>query len=86
MKTSEVNPSIIGKRVKGVCNGQDVTGTIIGIVEDKYTVGVRIELDFPVFFATGYGVQHTEWYKTEYVSEARTFDDWGNLQLTEFIN
>ena len=86
MRTSEVNNALIGKRVKGVHGARHITGTIIGIVEDQYSKGVRIKLDSPVFFATGYGVQHTEWEETEFESTARKFDDWGNLQYTELIN
>lgn len=86
MRTSEVTNALIGKRVKGVHGARPVTGTIIGIVEDKYSKGVRIKLDSPVFFASGYGVQHTEWEETEYESTARKFDDWGNLQHTELID
>lgn len=91
MKTSEVNQSLVGKRVKGIFIGLEVTGTIIGIVEDlSYpwkpeskdnqvcAKGVRIKLDNPVQWGDF-------WYK-EYESTARVFDDWGNLQHTELID
>lgn len=86
MKTSEINPSIIGRRVKGIHSGFNVTGTITEIVEDEYSIGVKIKLDDPVFNVTGYGVLRTEWYDTEYESTARKFDGWGNLQHVEFID
>ena len=85
MTIAEVNESIIGRRVRGIHNGFEVTGYIIDIVEDEYTKGVRIRTDKPVFFCTGYGVQQTQWYESEYDSTGRKFDGWGNLQHTEFI-
>lgn len=85
MKTSEVNESLIGRRVKTYYNGTRY-GVIVGIVEDKYCKGVRIKLDKPVFWASGYGVQHTEWWEHEYDSTARKFDDFGNLRYVELVN
>lgn len=92
MKVTELNSELIGKRVAcihGCCNRQ---GTIISLVEEKDPVthkvcskGVRIQLDEPVFFSSGYGVQHTEWWEHEFNSTARVFDGWGNLQYTNLI-
>ena len=47
--------------------------------------GVRVHLDKPVFQASGYGVQHTEWWEDEADMTARVFDDWGPLQLVELV-
>ena len=84
MKTSEVNESLVGRRVRTYYNGGR-EGVIVAIVEDQYSKGVRIKLDKPVFWATGYGVQHTEWWEYEYDSTARKFDDFGNLSYVELI-
>ena len=87
MKNSEVNESLIGKRVKCVFTGLETTGTIIGIVEEYATFsprkplcakGVRIELDYPI--------QWGENEFTEYESTARVHDGWGNLSYTQIIN
>lgn len=85
MKIEELNENLIGKRVKCVHGGCNRTGTIIGIVEDEYTKSAKIQLDEPVFFASGYGVQHVEWYESEFESWARKCDNWGNLKYTELI-
>ena len=84
MKTSEVNESLIGKRVIGICTAMQVTGTIIGIVRrssltsnEICSVGVKIKLDEPVRWG--------EDLYTEYESTARVSDDWGNLQHTKVI-
>jgi len=47
--------------------------------------GVRVNLDKAVFQATGYGVQHTEWWEDEADMTARVFDDCGPLQYVELI-
>lgn len=39
MTTKDVNESLIGKRVECIFTGLKVTGTITGIVENKYTAG-----------------------------------------------
>lgn len=92
MKLAELNEQIIGKRVTCIHGGENRQGTILALVvsSDPYTHqvcsrGVRIKLDKPVFFATGYGVQHTEWWEDEYDSTARVFDGKGNLELTNLI-
>lgn len=77
MKASEVNPSIIGRKVKGVFTATSVTGTITEVSEDEYTVSVKIALDKPV--------QWGDDVYTEYWSSARKSDDWGNLQHTELL-
>ena len=86
MKTSQVNQTFVGKRVKGIFTGLEVTGTIIGIVEDHdpfsqgkplCSKGVRIRLDEPVQWGE-------DLYK-EYESTSRVHDDWGNLEYTELI-
>ncbi len=92
MKVTELNSELIGKRVTCIHNGESRNGTIISLVEetDPYSKkvcskGVRIRLDNPVFFASGYGVQHTEWWEHEFDSTARVFDGWGNLQYTNLV-
>ena len=84
MKTSEINSSLIGKRVNGVFLAMSVTGTIIATVEGRCPVtnelcskGVLIELDEPIVDGTG--------TYTEYESTSRVFDDWGNLEHTHII-
>ena len=78
MKTSEVNESLIGKKVSGIFTAMEVTGTITAIVENKYTKGVRIKLDKPVRWGS-------EAF-TQYESTARVEDEWGNLKYTRIIN
>ena len=83
MKTSEVNESLIGKRVSGITTAMPVTGTIIGIVRERSlsgeicSVGVEIKLDEPVCWG--------DYLYTKYASTARVCDDWGNLQHTKII-
>jgi len=85
MKISEVDSTIIGRRVSCIENGERVTGTIIGISEDKYEVKVRIRFDKPLHCWSGdYNIE--EWDEEEYDSWARKCDGWGNLQLTYFID
>ncbi len=45
--------------------------------------GVRVKLSNPVFFATGYGPQHTEWFEDEADFTARVSDGKGSLQYVE---
>lgn len=84
MKTSEVNEALVGRRVSGICQGSKVTGTVVAIVEDKYTIGVRIKLDVPMVVWSGdYSTE--SWVEEEYESIARKSDGWGNLQHTELV-
>lgn len=56
----------------------------MAIVEDKYTIGVRIKLDVPMVVWSGdYSTE--SWVEEEYESIARKFDGWGNLQYTELV-
>ena len=48
MKVSEVNQSIIGRKVKGIFTALAVTGVIDEVKETEYTVEVHIQLDKPV--------------------------------------
>lgn len=73
MKTSEVNEALVGRKVSGICQGSKFTGTVVAIVENKYTIGVRIKLDVPMVVWSG-----------DY-STARKSDGWGNLQHTELV-
>ena len=84
MKTTEVNSSVIGKKVRGIFTGLVVTGTIIDTVEvrnphnnELCAVGVRIKLDNGV--AWGDCTYH------EYESTARIHDEFGNLAHTTII-
>ena len=86
MTIEEVNSSAIGRKVSCICSGFKRTGTIVSLVEDENTAGVHIKLDEPVFNATGYGVQHTEWYEYEFDSFGRKIDGFGNLENTKFIS
>lgn len=86
MKTSEVNESLIGKRVSCVFTGMQTTGTIIGIVHDHdkwssnrplCSKGVRIKLDYPI-----------QWGDDEYDEIESTSwlgDEYGNLSNTYLI-
>ena len=77
MTTSEINISLIGKRVKGNFTAMEVTGTVTEIIDTEHSAGVRIELDEPV-----------QWGRCTYThfdSTARKTDDWGNLEFTELI-
>ena len=56
----------------------------MAIVENKYTIGVRIKLDVPMVVWSGdYSVE--SWVQEEYESTSRKSDGWGNLQHTELI-
>ena len=77
MKVSEVNQSIIGRRVKGVFTATQVTGVIDKISESEYSVEVHVLLDKPV--------QWGDDLYTHYWSSARKCDGWGNLQHTELL-
>jgi hypothetical protein len=78
MKTSEVNESLIGKKVSGIFTALEVTGTITGIIENEYTTGVRIKLVR--------GDKATGEIYTEYDSTARICDEFGNLKYTKVIS
>lgn len=85
MRPQDVTPEIVGRRVSCIENGCRVTGTVIGISEDKYTINVRIRFDKPLHCWSGdYNIE--EWDEQEYDSWARKFDGWGNLQHTYFID
>ena len=85
MKVSEINESIIGRKVSCIENGARVTGTITAISEDKYSVYVHVKFDEPLHCWSGdYNIE--EWWETEYKSWARKFDGWGNLQHMYFVD
>lgn len=77
MDIKSINQGLVGKRVKGVFTAMNVTGTISEIIEDKYSIGVKITLDQPVNWGGDL------YYN--YVSTSRKCDGWGNLQHTELI-
>ncbi len=78
MRINEVSQSIIGRRVKGVFTGAQITGTIDKVTETEHTVEVHIVLDKPIWWGDD--------EYTSYWSTARKEDGWGNLQHTEFID
>ncbi len=78
MKTTEINNTLIGRRVRGIFTGLKVEGSIIGLVNEEYSVGITIKLDRPVQWGDSI-------YKT-YTSTARKSDGWGNLEHTELID
>lgn len=77
MKATEVNSSLVGKKVKGILTSLEVTGVITGIFENEYSKGVEIRLDNPVVWG--------DYTYENYTSTARKHDNWGNLQLTELV-
>ncbi len=77
MKASEVNQSIIGRKVKGIFTALEVTGVIDEVKETEYTVEVHILLDKPV--------QWGDDEYTSYWSTARKSDGWGNLEHTALL-
>ena len=85
MKTGEVSAALMGRKVQGICQGSEVTGAIVAIIEDKYEVGVRVKLDTPMQCWSGdYSTE--SWIQEQYESTARKSDGWGNLQLTNLIS
>lgn len=85
MKLEEINETLIGRKVKGIENGYEVTGTIIGIVEEEFSKGVRIKLDEPLTCWSG-DFNTDTWVEEEYVSTGRKCDGWGNIEHTEFLD
>lgn len=77
MTTQEVNTSLIGRRVKGIFTGLEITGTITDIVDRGHAAGVEIKLDSPV--------QWGEHIYERYQSTSRKHDNYGNLRHTELI-
>lgn len=77
MTTSDINSSLIGKKVKGIFTAMEVTGIIDRIIDDKYSAGVHIVLDKPVQWGEF-------WYK-DYESTSRKHDEFGNLKYTKLI-
>lgn len=77
MKTSEINSSLIGKKVECVFTGLKTTGTIINIIDEEYSKGVRIKFDEPINWGG-------DWYE-EFESTARKSDEFGNLNHTKLI-
>ena len=84
MKTKDIKPELVGKRVNCIAIGEQSTGVITDIIEEHDPVtghlcskGVKIKLDK--------SVQWGEDEFTEITSTARVADNWGNLQYTELI-
>lgn len=85
MRIEDINESIIGRRVKGVENGYEVTGTIVGIREDEHLIYVKIKLDETLHCWSG-DFDCNEWDEDEYESWGRKWDGFGNIELTHFID
>lgn len=84
MKTKDIKPELVGKRVTCIAIGEKREGVITEIIEDHCPVtgvltskGVKIKLDK--------GVCWGDFTYTEVESTARIHDDWGNLMYTELI-
>ena len=84
MKASEVTPEVIGKRVSCIENGYRVTGTIIGIVDTEYELGVRIKFDVPLTCWSG-NFNTESWVETEYDSTLAKHGVRDNLQYTRIL-
>lgn len=77
MKTTDVNETLIGKKVSFMCRGFKAIGTVTSIIEDKYCKGLDIELESDVY--DGFErVKHAH-------SSGRKGDNFGNLLSVELI-
>lgn len=94
MKTKDINENLVGKKVKGIFTGLEVTGTITKIVEGYSKTHPKLVAEgAPEYTLCSKGVKiHLDrpvrWgdsFYTEYESTARVADDWGNLQHTELL-
>lgn len=72
MKTTEVNKDLIGSHCECIFTGMMVTGTIENIMEDKYTVSVKVRFDHP--HQWGDDLYRDTW------AWARKSDEYGTLQ------
>lgn len=77
MTTQEINTSLIGKKANVMVTGLNVTGTIIGIIDDEWASGIMVELDEPVIWGDD---TFTRWHAT-----ARKKDNFGNLSRAYII-
>lgn len=94
MKTTEIDNSIIGKRVKGVFTGMEVTGIITDIVDyysrtwdainggfsgDEYLCSKGVRIKLDE------GIMWGDDIYFDYESTARVDDEEGNLRFTHII-
>lgn len=95
MKTTEINESLVGRRVKGVFTGIEVTGTITGIVENySKSHPKQVANGSPEYQVCSKGVtiqldKPVRWgddFYTCYESTSRVSDEFGNLKYTELID
>ncbi len=77
MTTQEINTSLIGKKANVMVTGLNVTGTITGIIDDKWAKGIMVVLDEPVIWGDD---KFTVWHAT-----ARKSDNFGNLSRAYII-
>lgn len=77
MKTSEVNESLIGKRVKGIALGLMVTGTITAVEVNDCSAVVYFDYDKPVQWGDDFYTHGDNW--------ARLHDEFGSLHYMELI-
>ena len=76
MKTSEVNTSLIGKKVEIMVTGLMVKGIVTAIYECNHAKGIIVNHE-PVNWGN-------EIYTTS-TSLSRKSDDWGNLEYAKLI-
>ena len=77
MKSNEVNKSLIGRRVKGMCFGEMVAGTIYSIETNDHAVYVFFHLDVPLCWGGNWYHFGQAW--------ARKADEFGSLHHMELI-
>ena len=94
MKTTEVSDKLIGKKVKCIFTGLEVTGTIIDIVENTCKTHPKlVEQGHEPYKVCSRGVrikldrpvQYGDCSYEEYESTSRVHDEFGNLNYTELI-
>jgi len=76
MKTSEVNTSLIGKKVEIIVTGLMVKGIVTGIYENKSTKGIKVNHE-PVNWGGA--------IITQSKSLARIRDEFGSLEYAKII-
>lgn len=77
MKTSEVNESLIGKRVEGIAFGEKVTGTVTGVEVTDCAAIVYFQYDRPIQWGDDFYTKGDNW--------ARLHDEFGSLHHMNLI-
>lgn len=78
MKTSEVNASLIGKRVEGIAFGEIVTGIVTAVEITDCSAIVSFDYDTPQNWGGDLYHRGQNW--------ARLHDEFGSLQYMRVIN